>query len=34
MFHISCARAPVLLQCKHFMHLYVGGTIGVLVWKL
>ena len=21
-------------QCKHFLHLFVGGTTGVLVWKL
>ena len=30
---VSASRAPTL-QCKHFLHIFVGGTTGVLVWKL
>lgn len=31
---LPSSPASQCVQSKHFMHLFVGGTIGVLVWKL
>ncbi|EFN59202.1 hypothetical protein CHLNCDRAFT_138129 [Chlorella variabilis] len=35
--HVVVGKAfafQVTYECKHFLHLFVGGTTGVLVWKL
>lgn len=29
---LGCSTSPCA-QCKHFVHMYVAGTTGVLCWK-